>query len=230
MTTELAPLSSWASEGTWRTFEDDTFHQYLPDGVELQKCQADLDRYETLIDQSQPDVVIETGTRRGGSALWFQDHGLKVITIDSDWEAGSQARKAHEGHEHIPNIEWIAGRSSIDARLGFEVQSLLQAGQRVMVSLDSDHHCEHVMGEILLWSTFVTPGCYLVVEDACFDMWPAERARVGGAQIPERGGPLAAIRRSQSVLAMQGGFYRDEALERQSVISHSPVGWWRKDD
>jgi cephalosporin hydroxylase len=171
--------------------------------------------------------VIETGTRRGGSALWFQTVGLKVITIDSDWDAGAEARRQHG--DNIPNIEWIRGRSSIDGRLQSEVDRHLQRGQRVMVSLDSDHHTEHVIGEIALWSPFVTPGCYLVVEDGCFDMWPADRARVGGAEIPERGGPLGAIRRSQTSLKRQG-FYRDESVEGLHPVSHSPVGWWRHDD
>lgn len=226
MTIELAPLPSWDSEATWATFEDDTFHHYVGE-VELQKSLPDLNRYSDLIEVSQPDVVIETGTRRGGSALWFQLQGLRVITIDTDWEAGSDARRQHG--DNIPNIEFIRGRSSIDARLGFEVQKYMQKGQRVMVSLDSDHHTEHVMSEIVMWSPFVTPGCYLVVEDACFDMWPADRARVGGAEIPERGGPLGAIRRSQTILTSQG-FYRDESVEGLHPISHSPVGWWRHDD
>jgi cephalosporin hydroxylase len=223
---ELAPLESWDSEETWRTFEEDTFHHYLGE-VELQKCEQDLNRYTDLIEISQPDVVIETGTRRGGSALWFQLQGLKVITIDSDWDAGADARRAHG--DNIPNIEFIRGRSSIDARLGFEVQKHLQQGQRVMVSLDADHHTDHVMGEILLWSTFVSVGCYLVIEDGCFDMWPADRARVGGAEIPERGGPLGAIRRSHALLSAQG-FWRDTYVENLHPVSHSPVGWWRHYD
>jgi len=225
MEAELAPLASWDSEATWATFENGDFHDYLGE-VEIQKSGQDLERYMDLIETSQPDVVIETGTRRGGSALWFQQHGLKVITIDADPGAGSEARKQHG--DNIPNIEWLTGWSSTDVRLVGEVMRHLQSGQRVMVSLDSDHHMAHVQSEINLWSAFVTPGCYMVIEDACFDMWPAERARVGGHLIPERGGPLGAIRREMPRLEKLG-WRRDESVEGLYSISHSPVGWWRHD-
>jgi cephalosporin hydroxylase len=221
MTSELAPLPSWDSEATWRTFETDDFHTEVR-GVELQKCQPDLDRYRVLIEESQPDVVIEIGTRRGGSALWFAEQDLRVISVDRDPNAGEEARRVTSKQR----IDWLT-YNSVDARLGFELTARITQGERVMVSLDGDHHQDHVMGEITLWSPFVTPGCYLVVEDGCFDMWPADRARVGGAQIPERGGPLGAIRRMHPLL-LANGFWRDEVLE-SGPISHSPVGWWRRD-
>jgi cephalosporin hydroxylase len=106
-----------------------------------------------------------------------------------------------------------------------------------MVSLDSDHHSAHVQAEIdLLGRQFVTPGCYLVVEDGCFDLFARDgqidRARVGGSRIPEFGGPLDAIERQL------GGdlpnpmtadlFWRDESVEALSPVSHSPCGWWRR--
>jgi cephalosporin hydroxylase len=224
--TELAPLPSWASEGTWQTFENDRFHQWVGP-VELQKCQQDLDRYAELIEITQPDVVIETGTRRGGSALWFAQHGLKVITIDRDPDAGREAIQF--GPKGIDDITWFAGYGSTDPQTILGVMQLIKPDQRVMVSLDSDHHMPHVIAEISLYADLVTPGCYLIIEDACFDMWPAERARVGGSEIPERGGPLGAIRRCQGWLE-GNGFWRDIDLERRSVISHSPAGWWRRGD
>jgi cephalosporin hydroxylase len=99
-----------------------------------------------------------------------------------------------------------------------------------MVSLDADHHSHHVQAEIYFWSHFVSPGCYLVVEDACFDAFAAaghaDWARVGGSQIPEVGGPLdAMVKRG---LFADSRFWRDTELEGRTSISHSPCGWWRK--
>lgn len=224
---DLVPLPSWDSDGTWRTFENHAYHAYIGN-VELQKSAYDLDRYSDLIEISQPDLVIETGTRQGGSALWFEEQGLKVLTIDIDRDAGTQARR----QSNTDRIEWLVGWSSVDTRLAFEVGERIQSGQRVMVSLDSDHHYQHVADEIRIWSSFVTPGCYLVIEDACFDMWVAkypERARHGGHRIPELGGALPAIQDTFPLLSAKG-FWRDTSVEGLHGISHSPVGWWRKDD
>ncbi len=222
---DLQPLPSWDSERTWATFTEGTFHQHIQ-GVELQKSADDLDRYQEAIETSQPDLVIETGTREGGSALWFAEQGLQVITIDLLGGAGQQARNRRV-HESI----WYLGGYSSTKLPHAEMEWIRRHcdKKRVMVSLDSDHHTPHVIDEIHLWMEFVTKGCYLVVEDACFDMWEPDRARVGGARIPELGGPLPAIQESAEHL-LTSGFWRDEAIEGLTGISHSPVGWWRNGD
>src|SRR5262245_27673868 len=62
-------------------------------GVPLSKFPEDLRVYEHLRWAERPNVVIEIGTKNGGSALWFRDrlrtlaaYGLisefRVITID----------------------------------------------------------------------------------------------------------------------------------------------------
>lgn len=221
----LQPLPSWDSARTWDTFPSEAYRTYI-NGVQLQKSEDDLDRYKELIEISQPDLVIETGTRDGGSALWFREQDLEVVTIDLIGGAGQAAMAAPRGWE----INYISGYSSTnlpqDALASIH---RLADKKRVMVSLDSDHHTPHVVDEIHHWARWVTPGCYLVVEDACFDMWEPDKARVGGARIPEMGGPLVAIQETAEHL-MSLGFWRDEALEGLTPISHSPVGWWRRND
>lgn len=214
----LHPLPSWDSERTWETFVDGTFHQWIGD-TEIQKSQPDLDRYADLIEVSQPDLIIETGTRAGGSALWFRDKGLRVVSIDVSPQSGLPP---------VDGIAWVTG-DSVDAQVArWVVEAKIRHGMRVMVSLDSDHHVGHVIGEISTWARLVTPGCYLVIEDGCFDMWDEERAKVGGSSIATRGGPLKAINVSHPFL-VASGFWRDEDLEGLHPVSHSPVGWWRKD-
>lgn len=223
---ELIPFPEWDSAKTWETFvSGDAIGEFW--GVELQKSVDDLARYHELIEISQPDVIIETGTRDGGSALWFRHtENLEVISID----LAPRAVLLPE----TEGIHWVTGSSSTQLRPDqlATIAEVVQ-GKRVMVSLDSDHHAPHVVDEIFLWRQFVTEGCYLVIEDACFDMWKerptTERARVGGARIPELGGPLVAINEAQAHLT-NAGFWRDAALETLSPISHSPVGWWRLRD
>lgn len=219
---KLQPLPGWSSDRTWATFPREEFHQDFR-GSELQKTEDDLLRYSDLIEASQPDIVVEVGTRAGGSARWFHDQmGLKVFTIDIDPRIDSK-------HDLTGITSIKADSRDLMMAAGLIKELRADTGARVMVSLDGDHHADTVEVEIALWADAVTPGCYLVIEDACFDLWDDERARVGGAQIPERGGPLHAINRCAGVLSSRG-FWRDVALEDLTSISHSPVGWWRKGD
>ena len=183
----LRPLPSWDLGQTWATFTKGTFHTEIA-GVEVQKSGYDLARYQELVEDSAPDLVIETGTRAGGSALYFHRVlGLEVITIDiapAFQKIGSpRAEPPYQG----PGIAWLRGSSISDNTIR---QVLPMVGdKRVMVSLDSDHHSAHVQAEIATWAPFVTPGCYLVVEDACFDLFHRAGqpvwARVGGSKMPE---------------------------------------------
>lgn len=219
MPTDPQPLDSWDSERTWATFENgDAIGEYR--GVELQKSVDDLERYHEIIEVSQPDVVIETGSRDGGSALWFRFmENLSVVSIDQ--------LPRYSAPPDGDQIEWVIA-DSINEKM---VQSVAKGlkGKRVMVSLDSDHHSPHVQAEIALYAPLVSSGCYLVIEDGCFDLWEPRRAVRGGRRIPEWGGPLDAIRKQSGWLQSQG-FWRDESVEAISPISHSPVGWWRNDD
>jgi cephalosporin hydroxylase len=219
----LRPLASWDSDATWATFENGNFHGLIGE-VEIQKSDDDLERYREAIEMTQPDWIIETGTRAGGSALWFwREMGVRVITIDVAPQWRVRGRPPYRGNE----IEWVVGSSISDSAI--EHARERTKGARVMVSLDSDHHTAHVQAEIALYATLVTPGCHMVIEDGCFDMWEPRKARVGGGKIPEYGGPLHAINMQHRLLT-SGGFWRDEAIEGLTPISHSPVGWWRLGD
>jgi cephalosporin hydroxylase len=217
---ELRPLPNWDLGETWGTFTKGTFHGVIQ-GAEIQKSADDLLRYEELIDISQPDIVVETGTRAGGSAIWFRQQGLQVVSIDI-------APQFTRGEPSQPGITFIRGSSIHPVVIG-DVMPLIK-GKRVMVSLDSDHASAHVQAEMSIWAQFVTPGCYMVVEDACFDLFDRagqpDWARVGGNSIPEYGGTLHAI--ETSGIAHSPMWWRDEALEGRTNISHSPVGYWRK--
>lgn len=215
----IAPLDTWSSGDTLRTFYFGTYSvRHL--GREMQKCEPDLERYRYIVEDTKPDVVIETGTRYGGSALWFATKlGLDVVSIDIG-PVMSQAQI--EGHP--AGTTFIRG-SSTDPAVLLQVRSLVE-GRRVMVSLDSDHHAHHVWEEIMSLGQLVTPGCHLVVEDACFDMWTGEDSRRGGKHIPEQGGPLKAIQLAD--LELDPRWVRDVRVEDWDPISHSPCGWWKR--
>ena len=134
--------------------------------VPIAKAPTDLWVYQELIEEIRPDLIIETGSLFGGSALYFRDilntifPGGHVISIDIT-------------HEHlfgkvkeIPGIEFILG-SSIDPMIVAQVTSYIARAfaQRVMVVLDSNHEKEHVLQELAMYAPLVTKGSALIVED-----------------------------------------------------------------
>lgn len=129
-------------------------------GVQVKKCPFDLWVYQEMISELKPDLIIETGTAYGGSALFFAsicdmlDKG-QVVTIDI------------ESYPERPNhnrIHYLTG-SSIDQGIIEIISEKSRASQTTMVFLDSDHSCNHVLTELKIYSKFVTKGSYIVVED-----------------------------------------------------------------
>jgi cephalosporin hydroxylase len=177
-----------------------------PCGIEgLEKDKFDLLRYAEIIDATRPTVVVECGTWRGASATWFAERVDLVVTIDTDGRQFTAQPRA--------NVITLIGDSTNSGVLAQVAQRV--AGRRVMVSLDSDHSRDHVMAEIAHYAELVTPGCYLVVEDAIFH-WRAH---------DYAGDPLEAI---SLTLPGRADFQRDVDIEARFPVTGSPAGWWRK--
>lgn len=141
-------------------------------GVKVWKCPLDLWVYQELLYRIRPDLVVETGTYKGGSAYFMagifdlMGHG-RVLTIDIDEDCD---RPEHE------RIEYLTG-SSMDPSVLARVREAARA-QTVMVILDSDHHRDHVLAELREYSKIVTPDSYLIVEDTNINGHPV-RAEYG---------------------------------------------------
>lgn len=178
------------------------------------KLQPDLDRYRQIIAATKPEVIVETGTHTGASARWFADLDTDVITVDINPDASQRARRAGYGR-----ISAFTG-SSTDPDLVEQVATLVD-GRRCMVVLDSDHSANHVAREIELYGPLVTPGCYLVVEDAIFGYGAEIKKQHGMEGI--KGTPLDAI---ANLLHGNPEWSRDLAIERTDPVSSNPAGWW----
>lgn len=142
----------WAYSGV-------TFDTYWL-GVPAAKKPLDFWVYQEIIWETKPQVLIEAGSYKGGSALFFASvfdligEGT-VITIDVQDTA---ARTLSH-----PRITAIVGNSVSDDVVR-QVRQIV-GKQTAMVSLDSDHSKEHVLKEMELYSEFVSVGNYMVVED-----------------------------------------------------------------
>ena len=158
-----------------RTFADTNWM-----GVQIIKCPLDLWIYQEIIHELRPDVIIETGTYAGGSAL-FLAHlcdligNGRILTIDIE---------ANEKRPHHPRIQYIQGNSIHPITLQ-QVQNALHDNETILVILDSDHEKCHVFDELKLYSPLVSPGSYLIVEDTHVNGHPVR---------PEHGpGPMEAV-------------------------------------
>ncbi len=135
-------------------------------GREVSKTPSDLLTYAEIIHRCRPDFLIETGTLFGGSAYFFATmmdlvgHG-QVISID--------IHRLGDLPKH-PRITYLTGNSS-SAHISLEVLDRIGIGN-VMVSLDSDHHADHVTREIESFAPLVSKGHYLVVEDIHPELYP----------------------------------------------------------
>ena len=172
----------------------------------------DLWTTQEIIAQLRPALIIECGTNRGGSALFYahlfdlMGHG-RVITVDVE--------KMHELSH--PRVTWLIG-SSVDPSIVAEMhKAAIAAGGPVFVILDSDHRAAHVAAELEAYAPMVTPGSYLLVQDGVIDTLPAFRHG--------RPGPLPAIR---AFLERHPEFEVQRALSERFIITHHPMGWLRR--
>ena len=82
--------------------------------------------------------------------------------------------------------------------------------------LDSNHAMPHVLQECRVYSEFVTPGSYLIVEDTNINGHPV---------FPHSGpGPMEAVR---AFLAENPDFHADRSREKY-LLSFNPGGFLRR--
>jgi cephalosporin hydroxylase len=189
--------------GTWA----DTF--WL--GVKTSKNPLDLWMYQEILYEVKPDVIVECGTYRGGSAFFFASvfdllgHG-QVVTIDVETYSN---RPAH------PRISYLLGSSTSSDTVG-RVEDMLRGKSKVLVILDSDHHKEHVLQEMNIYSRFVSKGSYMVVEDTNTNGHPVY-SDFGP-------GPMAAV---GEFMKRNHGFIIDKSREKY-LLTFYPNGWLKK--
>lgn len=179
-------------------------------GHHVLKCPLDLWVYQELLVRTRPDVVIETGTKFGGSALYLAmlldqiGHG-RLITIDINAQPDCPKHN---------RIRYVSG-SSIDPVVVALVREDV-GSQRAMVVLDSNHHADHVYQELIAYSPLVLQGNYLIVEDTNVNGHPA---------YPEFGpGPMEAVGK---FLSEGDDFVIDQRCER-FLMTLNPRGYLRR--
>lgn len=180
-------------------------------GYRATKCPFDMWTYQEIVVETRPELIVEAGTRLGGTSVFlatiFDLLGGpgRVLTIDVTQDP---RRPKH------PRIEYLEG-SSLDDDIVAAVRSAA-AGRRTMLILDSLHTADHVGAELERYADIVSPGCYLIVEDANVNGHPV---------LPDYGpGPTEAVER---FLATTDAFKADRDRER-FMVSLNPGGYLRR--
>lgn len=203
---------------TTEFYQDDLQAQMTWRGRQLIKNPCDLWVMVEILQECQPDLIIETGSYHGASALFYAemtgmlyDGGAGVISIDIARMIG--------GPEH-PRLEFWQGRSSTDGEVVNAARARAARHPRVMVILDSDHSKDHVLDELRLYAPLVTKGQYLVVEDTN----PLAFDTIGDVRLLKGRGPGEALKAWQPT---NQGFERDRTRERFGLTFH-PGGYLRR--
>ena len=135
-------------------------------GVPVWKSPLDLWVYQELIYEVRPDVIVEAGTKFGGSAYYF----ARLFDLLGEGEVVTIDVKEQPNRPEHPRITYMTG-SSTDPALVARVDALV-AGRKPLVVLDSAHKRDHVLEELRIWGARVPVGSYVVVEDTHADGHP----------------------------------------------------------
>jgi cephalosporin hydroxylase len=180
-------------------------------GHHVLKCPLDLWNYQEILHEVQPELIIETGTYQGGSALFLASicellgRG-QVLTIDVD------RRKERPRHARIT---YLTGSSTSNAILR-QVRRRAKGTSPVLIILDSGHAKEHVLAELHAYAPLVTTGSYVIVEDTNLNGRPVESDHGPG--------PAEAV---AEFLEDNDAFVRDESREK-FMLTFNPGGYLKK--
>lgn len=180
-------------------------------GVPVMKCPLDLWVYQELLHRLRPDLVIETGTAEGGSALFLASImdllGVgRIVTIDVEHKPGRP--------EH-PRIEYLQGSSTAPESVA-AAGAAARGAKTVMLILDSDHSRDHVLAEMRLLGPLVTKGSYMIVEDSNVNGHPVRKDHGPG--------PMEAIK---AFLDEERRFEIDSECEK-FFLTFNPSGYLKR--
>ena len=198
-------------------YEPAHFTRYLD--LPLWKSPTDVFVLQEVLHEVQPDLVIETGTAYGASALWmahFFDRAGKGEVVSIDLVKGDQFQGTKlPSHDRIT---FLRGTSSVDpAAVNYATERAQQA-DKVLVILDSDHSQAHVHAEMCAYAPLVTRGSFLIVEDTNCNGHPV---------FPEHGpGPYEAV--DQYLAEPHEERFNFDHRWRKYLFSFHAHGWLRR--
>ncbi len=187
-------------------------------GVESIQFPGDNWVMQEIISEIKPDFIVETGTAKGGTALFYatildQLEKGKVITVDIE----PHDPKVLQFDTWRERVEALQG-SSISPEIFNRIKAKVE-GRKVLVTLDSEHTKEHVLKELELYSKLVPPNSYIVVQDTHLNGHPVPWPR-----LEKTGGPWEAV---EEFLKTNKNFEIDRSREKH-LVTQNPSGFLKR--
>jgi cephalosporin hydroxylase len=187
---------------------------------------GDVVALQHLFWQVRPEVAVLTGIAAGGgpilaaSMLELLGGERSVIAIDP--VVHEQVRTGLADHPHARRVTVVEG-STIDEAVFAQVKDHIAGRGPVIVVLDHNHTHAHVLRELELYSTLVTPGSYLIVLDTIMEDLPDDY--FAGKAYGKGNNPGTALR---AFLATEPPFEVDHDIEDRVLMTLAPGGFLRR--
>lgn len=200
-------------------------------GLPIIQYPQDIVAMQELVWAIKPDLIIETGIARGGSAIFYSSllelnalcggpQDAKLVAVDIDIR--DHNRSAIESHPMARRITMIEG-SSVDDAIIEQVRRHAVGKRQVLVCLDSNHTHEHVLDELRAYAPLVTKGSYCVVFDTLVENLP--EAAIGDRPWGKGDNPMTAV---HAYLQEDGDFEIDSARHGKLQVTVAPGGYLRR--
>jgi cephalosporin hydroxylase len=193
--------------------EEIVFKQVKWMGHRVMKNPLDAWIYQEIIYDVQPDVIVEIGSRYGGSTKYFAnllDLIGKGVVVSIDINRTEYTLE----HQRVKVLTGDSASSDI-----VENVADLCKGKSVLVIHDGDHSKSQVLKDLSCYAGFVSPGSYFIVEDGIVDLF-----HYGDGLGFKEGGPLAAV---EEFLKDHPEFVIDEERERY-LLTYNPKGFLKR--
>eukprot|EP00746_Dinoflagellata_sp_MGD_P167711 gnl/MRDRNA2_/MRDRNA2_98564_c0_seq1.p1 gnl/MRDRNA2_/MRDRNA2_98564_c0~~gnl/MRDRNA2_/MRDRNA2_98564_c0_seq1.p1 ORF type:complete len:517 (+),score=118.47 gnl/MRDRNA2_/MRDRNA2_98564_c0_seq1:85-1551(+) len=203
----------WEDLGIWTTQE---WH-----GIQFLQNPADAFAIQELLWNEKPDMVVEIGTHKGASALYFAEimHDYNPnsvwVTIDPAFQNSAAARMVAAQGPLAKSIVWINGLSNDAVNVVPQVKKLAEGRKKVFVIQDGQHAASQVLADFALYDGLVTVGGYFIVQDTILDRTQ-----------PLQPGPLAGVNQWLSGYG-RGRYVADKRYEHE-LWSTNHNGYLRK--
>ena len=150
-------------------------------GIPTVKLPFDVTNYQLLLHDLKPDLILEIGTFKGGSSLFFADFlssmstDFEIHTIDvADYVEDNLVRN----NSKIKRFYGGWNNYNLGALEGFS---------NILVIDDGSHSFSDVVGAFKKFSPFIRKGGFYVIEDAIVSILGVEQ------ELKLEGGPKSAI-------------------------------------
>ncbi|MGK0486395.1 MAG: cephalosporin hydroxylase [Myxococcota bacterium] len=134
-------------------------------GIQTWQNPFDVWVTQEIIFEVKPDLILETGTFRGGSSLMWAMYleqvspDGRVITIDIEDKRVPRSKT----HPLAAKVDFLLG-SSTASDIVADVKRRAK-GKRVLIILDSLHTKDHVADELANYADLVPVGGYIIIQD-----------------------------------------------------------------